>query len=445
MSRIEILRKNGIEPYPARACRTHSTRQVRESGAICSRSVIAGRLDRLDTQARSGVLTDWTGSVDLVLDEPTLTDALNLLATGDLVECTGTWERSAYHVSALRLLAPRLREAPEPEAADAVRIRARLLDGTRSFFENRGFIAVDTPTFMTVPDLTPALHSFRTEYVDGEGGKRSFYLQTSPEHYMKRLLAAGCERIYQICRFYRNGERFDTHHPEFTGLEWYEAFADYEAVMETTEAYVTSLAEKLMGTTRLAYQGTLIDLSPPWPRYRVRDFFLQQTGIDLNDCDSRDAFASAAGGKGFEVRDDDVWDDLFHRVFLTSVEPALPSDRPVFLTEYPARLPSLARKVPGEDRYVERFELYIGGLELANAFTELNDPAEQRARFEADLEVLRSGQGRDRYDGDVDEALLAALEYGMPPSGGIAVGLDRLAMLFSDARTIDPLIMFRNY
>lgn len=445
MSRIEILDKNGIEAYPARTHRSHTVRQVRESGAVRSRSVIAGRLVRLNPRARSGVLMDWTGTVGLALDEAALSGVLPLLSAGDLVECAGTWEGDVYAVSALRLLAPSLREAPEPEAAGAVGIRARLLAGTRSFFESRGFIAVDTPTFMTVPDLTPALHSFRTEYVDGEGGKRPFYLQTSPEHYMKRLLAAGCERIYQICRFYRNGERFEAHHPEFTGLEWYEAYADYGTVMETTEDYVASLAEAFNRSESITYQGTEIDLRPPWPRHRVRDCFLQQSGIDLNDCDSRDAFAYAAGSRGYEVRDDDAWDDLFHRVFLTSVEPALPSGRPVFLTEYPARLPSLARKVPGDARYVERFELYIGGLELANAFTELNDPAEQRARFEADLEVARSREGRDGYDGGVDEALLAALEHGMPPSGGIAFGLDRLAMLFGDARTIDPMIMFRNY
>ena len=426
MSRIKRLHTNGIEPYPARVNRSHTVRQVRDSGTVRSQYVISGRLVQLDPLARSGVLKDWTGTVELALDEPALSDVLPVLSKGDLVECAGTWKNGAYTVSALRLLAPSLREAPEPEAADAVRIRARLMAGTRSFFESRGFIAVDTPAFMTVPDLTPAL-------------------QTSPEHYMKRLLAAGCERIYQICRFYRNGERFDTHHPEFTGLEWYEAYADYNTVMDTTEDYVTSLAETLDHSGKLTYQGTEIDLRVPWPRYRLRDIFLDRTGIDLDDCDSVDAFASMARNKKFEVRDDDDWDDLFHRVFLTAVEPALPAGRPVFLTEYPARLPSLARCVPGNARYVERFELYMGGLELANAFTELNDPVEQRARFEADLEIMRSREERERYDGNVDEALLAALEYGMPPSGGIALGLDRLAMLFSDARTIDPMIMFRDY
>ncbi|MYI98608.1 MAG: EF-P lysine aminoacylase GenX [Gemmatimonadetes bacterium] len=407
--------------------------------------MIAGRLIRLDPRVGSGALEDWTGTVNLVLDDPALSGMLSLVCAGDLVECAGTWENDAYTVTGLRLLAPCLRGAPGMEAAGAVRLRADILAGTRAYFESREFIAVDTPTFMTVPDLTPALSSFRTEYVDGEGGTQPLYLQTSPEHYMKRLLAAGCERIYQICRFYRNGERFDAHHPEFTGLEWYEAYADYETVMATTEDYVTTLAGTLNHGGELTYRGTTIDLRPPWPRYRVRDCFLDRSGIDLDVCDDLEKFSSAARARDYEVREDDDWDDLFHRVFLTAVEPALPADRPVFLTEYPARLPSLARRVPGNPRYVERFELYMGGLELANAFTELNDPVEQRARFEADLVVKRSKEGPDRYHGGVDEALLAALEYGMPPSGGIAFGLDRLAMLFADAETIDPVIMFRDY
>lgn len=444
MSRIERLQDSGIDPYPARVNRSHTVRQVRESGIVGNATVIAGRLIRLNLRDRSGALEDWTGTVVLVLDDPALSGVLPPLTAGDLVECAGTWENDVYTVNGLRLLAPCLRGTPEKEAAGAVRIRAGILAGTRSYFESRGFIAVDTPTLMTVPDLTPALHSFRTEYVDGESGPRTLYLQTSPEHYMKRLLAAGCERIYQICRFYRNGERFDTHHPEFTGLEWYEAYADYETVMTTAEDYVTSLAETLSQAGKLTYQGTAIDLRRPWPRYRVRDCFLDRSGIDLDACDDLEAFSSAARDRGYEVREDDDWDDLFHRVFLTAVEPALPAERPVFLTEYPARLPSLARRVPDNPLYVERFELYMGGLELANAFTELNDPAEQRARFEADLETKRSREGRERYGG-VDEALLAALEYGMPPSGGIAFGLDRLAMLFADVGTIDPVIMFRDF
>ncbi|MXY48508.1 MAG: EF-P lysine aminoacylase GenX [Gemmatimonadetes bacterium] len=463
MSRIERLHSQGIQSYPARTGRTHTVRQAREPGAAGNATVIAGRLIRLDPRVGSGALEDWTGTVDLVLDDPALSGMLSRIRAGDLVECAGTCGDDAYTVTGLRLLAPCLRGAPEKEAAGgapeseaassapdrevagAVRLRADILAGTRAYFESRGFIAVDTPTFMAVPDLTPALSSFRTEYVDGEGGTRPLYLQTSPEHYMKRLLAAGCERIYQICRFYRNGERFDTHHPEFTGLEWYEAYADYETVMATTEDYVTSLAGTLNHGGELTYQGTAIDLRTPWPRYRMRDCFLDRSGIDLDVCDDLEAFSSAARARDYEVREDDDWDDLFHRVFLTAVEPALPADRPVFLTEYPARLPSLARRVPGKPRYVERFELYMGGLELANAFTELNDPVEQRARFEADLEVKRSKEGPDRYDGGVDEALLAALEYGMPPSGGIAFGLDRLAMLFADADTIDPVIMFRDF
>mgnify|MGYP001326109231 CR=1 FL=1 len=440
--RIQRLRQSGIEVYPARVNRSHTVQQVQETEAAKCTSVIAGRLVGLDLKVGRARLKDWSGTIDLALVTQKLSEILPLLSEGDLVECTGTWSQEIYNVTAVRMLVPSLRKAPEPDATNAVCIRASLLAQTRLFFEARGFLHVETPTLMTVPDLTPELRSFRTNFEDDKGGSYPLYLQTSPEHYMKRLLAAGCERIYQICRFYRNGERYHTHHPEFTGLEWYEAFTDYKTVMRTTEAYIISLAETLDHSGKIYYQGLEIDLQPPWPRYRVRDLFLAKTGIDLNECESRDKFAAAAEDRGYEVQNSDSWDDLFHRIFLNAVEPNLPTDRPIFLTEYPSQLPSLARHVPGDSRYVERFELYMGGLELANAFTELNDPEEQRRRFKADLQMK---QRQENYGGGIDEAMLAALEFGMPPSGGIAFGLDRLAMIFADVHTIDSIIMFRNH
>jgi elongation factor P--beta-lysine ligase len=174
----------------------------------------------------------------------------------------------------------------------------------------------------------------------------------------------------------------------------------------------------------------------------VRDALLEHAHLDLNACQTLDAFSDQATRHGYEIRDDDSWDDLFHRIFIQQVEPSLPPDRPMFLTEYPAQLPSLAKYVPDDTRYVERFELYIGGLELANAFTELNDPDEQRRRFEADQKIKQNVEG---YTGGVDETLLEALEHGMPPAGGIALGLDRLMMIFADVPSIDPVILFRDY
>lgn len=439
MSRIDRLRQQGIDLYPARAYRTHTIKSAKEVTSEAVPVCIAGRLEHIGNDGIPIRIRDESDVIEATVKESLL---LSTFSVGDLAECKGYMEDGRLAVADLRLIVPSMRSAPDHISIDILKLRAAVLQLTRRFFDERDFLAVDTPAFMAVPDVTPALASFETTYRDEAGHMQSYYLQTSPEHYMKRLLAGGCERIYQICRFYRNGERYDAHHPEFTGLEWYEAYADYHDVMKTTEEYIASLAVALNGNTILTYQEALIDLSPPWPRQTVREAMLACAHIDLNACQTREAFFQQAHENGYETREDDTWDDLFHRIFLQKVEPAFPSNRPIFLTEYPAQLPSLARQVPDDDRYVERFELYIGGLELANAFTELTDPVEQRRRFEADRLIK---QKNEQYDGGVDEALLAALEYGMPPAGGIALGLDRLIMLFADVATIDPVITFRNY
>ena len=182
-------------------------------------------------------------------------------------------------------------------------------------------------------------------------------------------------------------------------------------------------------------------MTPPWTRTTVRDLILEHAGIDLKHNWTLESFKKCVAARDVEVSEDDTWEDVFHRLFLKKIESNLPHDRPIILTEYPVCLPSLARCTEEDDRFVERFELYIGGLELANAFTELNDPEEQRTRF---TEQLPGEQARG-YDGGVDEAFLAALEYGMPPAAGIALGLDRLTMLFADTTSIDDVIAFRNF
>jgi EF-P lysine aminoacylase GenX len=441
MSRLDTLRRLGLDPYPARCGRTHTVRQTLAASPPPDAATLAGRLIHADLPGRTGVLEDATGRMPFHLEAGAAAPLWPHLAPGDLVACTGAVQDSALAVQQIRLLAPYLGEEPASIPPAAVVLRAHVLRHTRRFFEERGFLGVETPTLLTVPDLTPALRAFQTLFRDDAGRTLPLYLHTSPEHGMKRLLAAGYERLYQICRFYRNGERFDAHHPEFTGLEWYEAYADYHHIMRTTEEYIASLAVALTGAPAVAYRGQAIDLTPPWPRQTVRDAFLSSAGIDLNDCAALADFKKQAARRRFEVRPDDTWDDLFHRLFAQTVEPHLPADRPLFLTGYPAPLPSLAKRSRDDPRYVERFELYIGKLELANAFTELNDPEEQRARFEAQRRIKHAQEG---YAGGVDEALLAALAYGMPPAGGIAVGLDRLMMLFADAPTIDGVMAFRN-
>ncbi len=288
----------------------------------------------------------------------------------------------------------------------ALALRSRLLHATRSFFHERGFLEVETPVRLG----TPALET----HIDAEPSG-DHWLRTSPELHMKRLLADGAEKIFQLGPCFRRGERGDRHHPEYTMLEWYRAHADYTDILADTKALIAHLAG---AASDLTYQGRRIALFPRWERIAVRDAFLQWAGWD----------PVAA------------WDEeRFNLDLVEKVEPALPRDVPVVLTDYPAPAAALARRKPGRPEVAERWELYIGGLELANAYSELTDAAEQRARFE-EAARQRRALGKDVYP--LDEAFLSALPR-MPPSGGIALGFDRLVMLFADAPTLDGVIAFR--
>ena len=294
----------------------------------------------------------------------------------------------------------------------ALDIRSRALHATRSFFHARGFLEVETPVRLRAP----ALEAHIDAEPSGDG-----WLRTSPELHMKRLLAAGYEQIFQLGPCFRRGERGDRHHPEFTMLEWYRAHADYTDILADTKALLTHLLEALGDRTppaRLSYQGHCIELLPRWERVTVREAFLKWAGWD----------PVAA------------WDeDRFNLDLVEKVEPALPRDVPVVLTDYPAPAAALARRKPDDPAVAERWELYIGGLELANAYSELTDPVEQRARF-AEAAAARRARGKEVYP--LDEAFLSALEK-MPPSGGIALGFDRLIMLLADAPTLDAVVAFR--
>lgn len=287
---------------------------------------------------------------------------------------------------------------------DALAERARIIQDIRTFFIKRGYLEVETPH--RIPTNAPEPH------IDAVASGR-WTLHTSPELAMKRLLAAGCEQLFQICRVWRDGERGQHHLPEFTLLEWYLSGVDYHALMtECMELLVT-----LVPTGKLLRQGRTIDLARPWPQLTVSDAFARYASKSIDE--------ALAG-------------DCFEELLTAEVEPHLGKDRPLFLTEYPTSLAALARTKPGQPQLAERFELYIDGLELANAFSELTDPHEQRRRFEAD-EATRRGAGKTPYP--LPEKFLAELSA-MPVSAGIALGLDRLIMLLTDAARIDDVVAF---
>lgn len=289
-----------------------------------------------------------------------------------------------------------------------LRLRSKLIQAVREFFLAREYLEVETP--LLIPAPAPELH------IDAIPAGRGF-LHTSPELCMKRMLAAGYERIFQVCRCFRSGERGSGHLPEFTLLEWYRAGTDYRGVMDECEALLRDLARNLSFGEILQYQGRKVDLTPPWPRLTVRDAFQRYAGLSLDD-------ALAAGA--------------FDEILVTRIEPHLGSPKPTFLCDYPSSLAALARTKAGEPDVAERFELYVAGIELANAFSELTDRDEQKRRFELENERRRR-LGKEAYP--MPDKFLEALPA-MPESAGIALGVDRLVMLFCDRRDIDPVVSF---
>ena len=325
---------------------------------------------------------------------------------------------------------------------DNLRLRAKVLQAVRQFFVAQDFSEVETPVLQISPGLEPHLKAFATTLETPREERQQFHLHTSPEFGMKKLLVAGEERIFQMARVFRNGERSPTHHPEFLMLEWYRANAGYAAIMEDTIELVR-IATRAAGKQRLLWQGIECDPFADWQKLTVQEAFSQYAGIDLLAtalpvaAPDPQRLATEARRIGVRVAEGDRWDDIFFRIFLERIEPQLGLASPCILYEYPISMAALARPKPGNPAVAERIEVYIAGLELANGFGELTDAAVQGARFEADM-VLKEQLYGYRYP--IDGDFLAALEHGMPESSGIALGLDRLVMTIAGVATIDRVL-----
>jgi len=307
-----------------------------------------------------------------------------------------------------------------------------MYDALRRFLQSEGYQEVETPSLVPAPGMEPHIDPFAAPFSAGmeSGPSRLLYLITSPEYAMKRLLADDFGPIFQICKAFRNGEISATHNPEFTLLELYRPREDYRRMMSDLERALAAV-EAQFPTSQLF--GRV-----PYERVKVEEAFLRGTGIDLRRCADADALRRAADRAGFRRQDSDTFEDLFFRLFLEHVEPGLGQERPVFLVDYPAPLAALARLKPGDDAVAERFELYAGGLELANGFSELTDPVEQRRRLLGER-LLRIATGKRATP--LDEEFLASLSR-MPPAGGVALGLDRVLMLLLGAKAIDEVLLF---
>ena len=321
--------------------------------------------------------------------------------------------------------------------------RGRILGAVRDFFAAALYIEVDTPALQVSPGLEPHLKAFATMLHDPQGGgARQRYLHTSPEFAMKKLVAGGLPRIWQLAHVYRDGERSATHHPEFAMLEWYRAGASYHDLMGECEALLRAV-QTAAGSAALRWRGRSADARLPWQRLTVAEAFERHAGIDLlstaPEPERPDAalLGTAATRIGLAPHPGDDWESLFFRIFLEFVEPHLGIAAPTILYDYPLALAALSRPKPGDPRLAERFELYVCGLELANAFGELTDPAEQRRRFMAEQARKQALYG-ETYP--IDEDFLAALEHGLPECAGIALGFDRLVMLATGAEHIEEVL-----
>lgn len=471
LAKVERLRAAGIEPYPARATRSHTIAELRSEfdtlQAAQAAIGLAGRLvSRRDMgKASFGHLRDGSGSLQLYLRRDTLGEEAydrfkSLVDLYDLLEVSGTPMRTrtgepTLEVASFTMLAKALTPPPDKwhgvtdvetryrqryvdllvnEASRRTFItRSRLIGAMRAFLEQRGFLEVETPTLQPLYGGAAA-RPFTTRY---HALDQTFFLRIADELYLKRLIVGGFERVFEICKDFRNEGIDARHSPEFTMMELYQAYADYQTMMLLVEDLLHALAIALHGSPLLTYNGHTVDLTPPWSRVKMRDAILEHCGIDYVTLPEQPALYEAARAVGADVTPATVWPRIIDELFKTFVRPRI--IQPTFIYDYPTALSPLAKQKPGDPSTVERFQPIVAGLECGNAYSELNDPNEQLARF---VEQSRDREAGDEEAMPIDEDFIHALRYGMPPTGGLGLGVDRLVMLFTDQQAIRDVILF---
>jgi lysyl-tRNA synthetase class 2 len=474
IQRLQTLREQGIDPYVSHAERTHTLAEIHsqfdEFAGPEGSFILVGRMRsrRVLGKVMFADLEDGTGRIQLYFGVDEVGEKsyqmLKLLDIGDFIQVSGflfvtpKGERTV-RVQSYCLLAKSLRPLPEKyhgledielrqrkryldliangaEARTVFVKRSLVIKATRQFLDDHGFIEVETPILQPLYGGATA-RPFMTHH---HALDRDLYLRIAVELYLKRLLVGGFERVYEIGRNFRNEGIDRSHNPEFTMLEFYQAYTDYAEMMRLVEEMVAFIAQKVAGTTRISYQGTEIDVSPPWPRIPLLEAITRYTGINVDEYPDQESLAAAMHAQGYQVDPKlgrgRLIDDLKGAMLRKDI-PEL--KQAVFFVDYPVDVSPLAKRHPEQAGLVERFQPFVGGLELGNAFTELNDPLDQRARFED--QMRQRGQG-DEEAQVLDEDFLEAMEVGMPPTGGVGIGIDRLVMLMADQASIRDVILF---
>ncbi len=467
--KLRKIRSLGIDPFPHRYHRSHTNKEaiaLFERDDCAPQISLAGRIMAYRTMGKATFIDvrDSSGKIQAYFRSNLLGDKyelLNELDIGDIIGMSGEIFRThsgevTLKVNDFAILSKSLQPLPEKwhgltdvekryrqryldlisseEVNRIFTIRSRAIAAIRRFLDGRGFLEVETPVLH--PAAGGALaRPFTTHH---HALDQNLYLRIATELYLKRLVIGGLDMVYEIGRIFRNEGISTKHNPEFTMLESYEAYADYNNVMSMTEELVSYVTKNVLGKTKVSYAGTTIDFTPPWHRVTLRDAVREQCKIDFLEHADYDSLRDAIQHYGLNVDESPSWGKLLDKLFSTYVEPHL--IQPTFIMDYPVELSPLAKRNPDDERLVERFEAFAGGMEIANAFTELNDPIEQRERFQ-EQEKLRALLGDEEAE-RVDEDFLIALEYGMPPTGGLGVGIDRLVMLLTNQQSIREVILF---
>jgi len=475
LKKLDTLRELGVQPYGARFDATDRAGQLNRLHGEKSKEVLereqircrlAGRIVALRRfgKAAFAVLQDGADRLQVYLKKDLLGEqgyrVCETLDLGDWIGVGGTLFRTktnelTVEVRELTFLSKALRPLPEkwhgltdvetryrqryvdlianPSVHEIFTTRSRIIAGIRTFLIERGFLEVETPMMQPIPGGAMA-RPFVTHHnalgVD-------LYLRVAPELYLKRLIVGGFPRVFEINRNFRNEGISTIHNPEFTMLEFYVAYADYTDLIALTEELIVRLATEIRGTTVVEYQGQQINFAPPWRRWSYRQAILEVNGLDPSVLSDRAAAFKAAARLKVEVEKDADLVVILSEIFVETVEPKLV--QPTFITDYPIEISPLARRKDSDPSLTDRFELYIAGREIANAFSELNDPLDQRKRFEAQVALREAGDEEAHY---LDEDFLRALEHGMPPTAGEGIGIDRLVMLFTNQASIRDVILF---
>lgn len=466
--KLEELKEKGINPFGGKFNTTHKAQEIldRFDELENSQVVIAGRImaKRDMGKATFAHIQDVSGRIQVYarVNEigPEQYELFTHFDIGDIIGVSGKvfkTQRGEISVWAgeITLLSKSLRPLPEkwhglkdvelryrqryvdlivnPEVKQVFITRSRMIRAIRNYLDKQGYLEVETPMMHQIPGgaaARPFITHHNTLDMD-------LYLRIAPELYLKRLLVGGLEQVYELNRNFRNEGISTKHNPEFTMLEVYKAYADYADMMKLTEDLVSTVAVDVLGTTKVEYEGQIIDLTPPWQRIPMLEAIKQYTGVDFTEIKDDAAARGAAKGLGLNVEEGATRGSLINEIFEEFVEPKL--IQPTFIIDYPVEISPLAKRKSEDPAYTYRFEAFIYARETANAFSELNDPIDQEQRFRNQVEQRAAGDDEAHM---MDEDYINALEYGMPPAGGLGIGIDRLVMLFTGSPSIRDVLLF---